>query len=556
MEEWPDDHLDELFRKSAEEFDIHFNADDWTDMSRRLDEHDRHTMFDRISRWGGISALVLLLLGGLGWVMYDKKPTAARQQVRITVLTPARKATAQSTVASQSRQTEPSTDRHPRGTSQIDGRSENQAIGVANSLTKIPNSAGETNPAGQLTTKQTDNQPDESTNHSAVRPASESLANRFATQPASRRYVQTGRSRRAKPGVEQVVGGETTSAGDDAGTGRSVASDQVDRQLVTKSSRLRENQSAATERPVSLNTSARRGTDVLVRAAALHQNPDGNVPATMNDNQPDGHPAQTPVASQVAGADLVTSSQWLPALTPAASLSRVVEQAQETPAPPLPQVTVAAPASRAMPKLTGLSVFVFASPDLSGIGLTNFDRPGSNAGVSVQYQLTDRLSVNAGAMYSTKRYQTYANNYVWPSYMNMDVWPEEISGVCKMIDIPLNVRYDWLLRPRGDGRAPARWFASAGLTSYFIQHEVYRYEYANPADPKIKAWGWDNQKAGRAGGSFGFSNLNISVGYERPITNRLSWQVEPFLKVPLKQVGYFKIRLLSTGAFVGLRYRF
>jgi hypothetical protein len=124
-----------------------------------------------------------------------------------------------------------------------------------------------------------------------------------------------------------------------------------------------------------------------------------------------------------------------------------------------------------------------------------------------------------------------------------------------MIDIPLNVRYDWLLRPRGDGRTPARWFASAGLTSYFIQHEVYNYEYANPADSKIKYWGWDNKKAGRPGGSFGFSNLNISVGYERPITHRLSWQVEPFIKVPLEHVGYFKVKLLSTGVFVGMRYR-
>lgn len=198
---------------------------------------------------------------------------------------------------------------------------------------------------------------------------------------------------------------------------------------------------------------------------------------------------------------------------------------------------------------------LFASPDLSSIGLKNFDRPGTNAGLAIQYQFTDRLSVNAGAMYSTKRYQTSASEYVWPSYMNMEVWPNDIAGVCKMIDVPVNVRYDWLLRRRGDGRAPARWFASAGLTSYFIQHEVYSYQFDNPADPKIKYWGWDNQKAGRPGGSFGFSNLNLSIGYEHPITNRLSWQVEPFMKVPLKEVGYFKVKLLSTGAFVGLRYR-
>lgn len=181
-------------------------------------------------------------------------------------------------------------------------------------------------------------------------------------------------------------------------------------------------------------------------------------------------------------------------------------------------------------------------------------------GVSVQYQLTDRLSLHTGAMLSTKRYQTYSSEYVWPNpplNNHLYVVPEEIDGVCKMIDLPLNLRYDWLLRPRGDGRAPARWFATAGLTSYFIQRETYTYEFADPTDPRIGMnTGWDNQKAGRPGGSFGFSNINVSMGYERPITSRLSWQVEPFMKIPLKGVGVFRVKLISTGAFVGLRYRF
>lgn len=199
---------------------------------------------------------------------------------------------------------------------------------------------------------------------------------------------------------------------------------------------------------------------------------------------------------------------------------------------------------------------VFASPDLSSIGLKNFDRPGSNMGVSLQYQLTDRLSLHTGAMLSSKRYQTTSSEYVWPNPGHQYIVPESISGLCKMIDLPLNLRYDWLLRPRGDGRAPARWFVSAGMTSYFINRETYTYEYANPYNPSIKTWGWDNVAAGQPGGSFGFSTVNVSMGYERPITPHLSWQVEPFMKIPVREIGFFRVKLLSTGAFVGLRYRF
>ena len=67
-----------------------------------------------------------------------------------------------------------------------------------------------------------------------------------------------------------------------------------------------------------------------------------------------------------------------------------------------------------------------------------------------------------------------------------------------------------------------------------------------PSTPKER-----NEKTGL----YGFSQLNLSVGYERALSRRLSWPVEPFAKVPLKGVGFFKINLLSAGAFFSLRYK-
>jgi hypothetical protein len=82
--------------------------------------------------------------------------------------------------------------------------------------------------------------------------------------------------------------------------------------------------------------------------------------------------------------------------------------------------------------------------------------------------------------------------------------------------------------------------------------EDYSYNYANPDDPRIndRAREWTTST-----GSYGFSHLNVSAGYERAFGKRLSWQVEPFVKVPLKGVGYYKLNLISTGAFFSLRYK-
>ncbi|MEZ0540462.1 hypothetical protein [Fibrella arboris] len=528
MEEWPDDHLDELFRKSAEEFDAQFNADDWADMSRRLDENDRQMVFDRISRWGGISALVLLLLSGLGWMMYDKKPADAHRQPVITLLTPASKPAGRSAESGQPGNFNAVPERQVTKTPQpndVDKRPAHTEGKQEDLAAKKSVSA----PADRQPANTTDDRTT-TTGKQKAAPAIEAFSIRDAGRAIHEKPLTVAaeplatRSVKRRGPRQPVTGSGTPPVGTPVEGPRAAATDQLDKTV-----------------------------QVRKWSPVASPNPDSGSPDAGEriETQPD-LVTKSPIAAEPASRQAPDNGPWLPVLTKATSQSSLVQQVRSATEPALPAAT---PGSRSVLKLSRLSVLLFASPDLSGVGLTNFERPGTNAGLAIQYQLTDRLSVNTGAMYSTKRYQSYSDNYVWPSYMNMEVWPDDISGVCKMIDIPLNIRYDWLLRRRGDGRAPARWFTNAGLTSYFIRHEVYSYEYANPADPKIKSWGWDNQKAGRPGGSFGFSNLNLSIGYERPITNRLSWQVEPFMKIPLKQVGYFKVRLLSTGAFVGLRYR-
>ena len=84
-----------------------------------------------------------------------------------------------------------------------------------------------------------------------------------------------------------------------------------------------------------------------------------------------------------------------------------------------------------------------------------------------------------------------------------------------------------------------------------MRQEDYDFNY--PADAHIYAStprGWHGST-----GRYNFSQLNLSAGYERALSRRLSWQVEPFVKAPLKGVGFYKINLLSTGAFFSLRYK-
>jgi hypothetical protein len=119
-----------------------------------------------------------------------------------------------------------------------------------------------------------------------------------------------------------------------------------------------------------------------------------------------------------------------------------------------------------------------------------------------------------------------------------------------MFDIPLNIRYDFAVKGRYKGDFRYRWFISTGVTTYYKMREKYKDNYDNPHDPAIKYRDWKTES-----GSFKFSQVNVSFGAERKIIDKLSLQVEPYVKVPLKGVGFYNLNLISVGSFISIRYK-
>lgn len=56
MQEWPDDKLDEFFRKASEELNPQLEPDDWNRMKRRLNQEDRH-----VDIWSRFKSLFIIL---------------------------------------------------------------------------------------------------------------------------------------------------------------------------------------------------------------------------------------------------------------------------------------------------------------------------------------------------------------------------------------------------------------------------------------------------------------------------------------------------------------
>ncbi|GAB4026768.1 porin family protein [Spirosoma gilvum] len=527
MPELTDDQLDGLFRKSAEEFDPPFDPAAWQDMKARLDSNE-HTMpagalfWKNLLRWG-LPVLLLLLLTGGGWLVYQK--TTAKGT---TAVDPARLAEAQ---PAKSAEPSPAHKSDLTITSSSDKKG-NQVQKSADQIESIERTTNSEIRLDKLTKR-----PGPATTASTAPTRSP------ATNRATNTYKPVSDGRLSRPNRNNQLSAEAPllATNNEAKTARYERTVKKGTNARMRKSRNR----VISSEPVAL-VGADYSTKLTSPSWATKRQKSGEREIV----QPEGY--------AVGGA--ITPGEEIESISPE---SFTVYKLAVRP-PKWPTVTFATPPVVVHPDTTartvvskpsipfqrGLSVRFGVSPDLSSVGLDNFSRPGTNIGAFLEYRFASRWSVQTGLIQSTKIYQAYPDEYdppagAWGGYTK----PNNIDGRCNMFDIPLNVRYDFSVKPKkADNRLVNRWFVSTGVTSYIIKQEDYHYNY--PAHTY-------NQRTDSTAstGGYGFSNLNFSVGYERALSRRLSWQIEPFIKMPLRGVGLFKIDLLSTGAFFSLRLK-
>ncbi|HKK25641.1 MAG TPA: hypothetical protein VJ941_08445 [Gracilimonas sp.] len=191
-----------------------------------------------------------------------------------------------------------------------------------------------------------------------------------------------------------------------------------------------------------------------------------------------------------------------------------------------------------------LNIGIVVSPDLSTAGgIRQFEQPGYKFGIRTGYQLTPNISIETGIIRSSVRYSAGIGSYDPPGYQNNPNNLSSIYAECMILDIPLNVTFNfWNL-------SNSRFFASAGLSSYVMLSEDYTFSY------DYSYYGQETNYSERSGKAHLFSNSSLSIGYEYDIHKNWSLSAEPFIKVPLKEVGWGNARLYTLGTFVTLNYR-
>ncbi|ATP57358.1 hypothetical protein CPT03_13185 [Pedobacter ginsengisoli] len=191
------------------------------------------------------------------------------------------------------------------------------------------------------------------------------------------------------------------------------------------------------------------------------------------------------------------------------------------------------PATKITGKRSALTLSIMAAPDISSSNLNVDTKISSNIGVLATYAITDKISVTTGAVYSRKLYNYGGVGSAGTAYMK-NAW--QVNADCIVLDVPLNVNYTFLKRRNFSVGV------NSGLSSYFMLNEKYKY-ITGPQGGTQKVTELEIKNQNQH--IFGVANLSLS--FERRITNSLSFGVQPFIKLPLTGIGNGNARLKSTG---------
>lgn len=187
-----------------------------------------------------------------------------------------------------------------------------------------------------------------------------------------------------------------------------------------------------------------------------------------------------------------------------------------------------------------IGLAIMASPDINGVGSFQNSKMGTNIGMLLSLGVSKKLTISTGAVYAKKPYLTDFADYYAGYKFKTD--PQDVYADCRVLDIPLNVDYKLYNKSHNS------FSVGSGLSSYLMLKEKYTYDYAIPGTPGPASYTVVNKNRHY------FGVLNLNATYEHQLNTKFSIAAQPYLKVPLTDIGNGRVKLQSAGVALGVRW--
>ncbi len=185
--------------------------------------------------------------------------------------------------------------------------------------------------------------------------------------------------------------------------------------------------------------------------------------------------------------------------------------------------------------LSKFEINAFAAADITSSNLSLKDPKSLTFGIGLSYQITKKLSIATGFGVSRKLYSADSADYKNQPWVAAAYKLKTVDANCLVYELPFNLQYQFAQSKK------ASWLAIGGVSTYFMKSELYDYNYTWYNQPRKTTYTIENKN------NHLFSILNLAVGYRRQLGKQLSYQLAPFVKIPLTGIGEGKVNLYSAG---------
>lgn len=190
----------------------------------------------------------------------------------------------------------------------------------------------------------------------------------------------------------------------------------------------------------------------------------------------------------------------------------------------------------------GIYYGLITGPDFTTIKGQEIKGVGYSAGVIVGYTLNNHWQFEGGVMWSRKKYYTDGKYFSKEgAQIPSNITVHWLDGGCEMLEFPVVATYNLSAKKN-------TFFGSAGLTSYIMKQEEYKYS----AQRGASGYYYYGYKEYDRSGDHLFANLQLSAGYKYSLSSKLNIRIEPYLKMPLKKIGIGKIPITSSGLYFAI----
>ncbi len=197
------------------------------------------------------------------------------------------------------------------------------------------------------------------------------------------------------------------------------------------------------------------------------------------------------------------------------------------------------------PKSPKLALSIIYAPALNGVNNFSNAKVGSDVGVLLTVGLTKRWSISTGAIYAKKLYESSFSDYNPPFKPSLGIDPQSVYADCRVLDIPLNINYRLINKGKNS------FTVGTGISSYLMLREDYRYVYANDGNNyNNPAYNYSIANQNK----HWFGVLNLEAKYQRQINSRFGVGLQPYMKIPIDNIGFAHVKLQSLGMAVNFNW--